>query len=290
MLLDEEDGLFATVSHTPSPPLWLGTVFDRIVCGVDGTDGSLVAVRQAARLLPARRILELVAVAEDMSGWPSPAADEERSRRSADAREILAEARRIHRSPHSCVRFGTPAATLAAAARDALATLIVVGAPRRSGRGGFIPGSVSSYLLHNAHSSVLIARPCVPADAFPRSIVVGHDGSRSAAGAAHVGRELAHRFDASIRVVSATGHTPVAVDRLAAEEQIEWSPLRPVDALTAASKEADLLIVGSRGLGGSSSLGSVSERVGQLARCSVLVLREPLEAGAVADAVPDLEC
>jgi nucleotide-binding universal stress UspA family protein len=47
--------------------------------------------------------------------------------------------------------------------------------------------------------------------------------------------------------------------------------------LTSASKEADLLIVGDRGVGGASSLGSVSKSVGHLAHCSVLVLREPPE-------------
>ena len=41
-----------------------------------------------------------------------------------------------------------------------------------------------------------------------------------------------------------------------------------------ASKEADLVIVGSRGLHGLESLGSVSERVAHEAACSVLVVRE----------------
>jgi nucleotide-binding universal stress UspA family protein len=41
-----------------------------------------------------------------------------------------------------------------------------------------------------------------------------------------------------------------------------------------ASVESDLLVVGSRGLHGPRALGSVSERVGHRALCSVLVVRE----------------
>jgi nucleotide-binding universal stress UspA family protein len=45
----------------------------------------------------------------------------------------------------------------------------------------------------------------------------------------------------------------------------------PVDALS--RLDPDLLVVGSRGLQGLRSLGSVSERVAHEARCSVLVVR-----------------
>jgi nucleotide-binding universal stress UspA family protein len=48
---------------------------------------------------------------------------------------------------------------------------------------------------------------------------------------------------------------------------------RPVRALVEASKDADLVVVGSRGLHGFRALGSVSERVAHRARSSVLVVR-----------------
>ena len=47
-----------------------------------------------------------------------------------------------------------------------------------------------------------------------------------------------------------------------------------VDALLKVSDETDLLVVGSRGLRGLRALGSVSERIGHRASCSVLVARE----------------
>ena len=48
----------------------------------------------------------------------------------------------------------------------------------------------------------------------------------------------------------------------------------PVRALVAASADADLLVVGSRGLDGLRALGSVSERVAHRARCSTLIVRD----------------
>jgi len=50
----------------------------------------------------------------------------------------------------------------------------------------------------------------------------------------------------------------------------------PVEALIerAAEVDADLLVVGSRGVHGMAALGSVSERVAHRAGCSVLVVRE----------------
>ena len=47
----------------------------------------------------------------------------------------------------------------------------------------------------------------------------------------------------------------------------------PVDALLSFAGASDLLVVGSRGLKGIRSLGSVSERVAHEAVCSVLVVR-----------------
>jgi nucleotide-binding universal stress UspA family protein len=52
-------------------------------------------------------------------------------------------------------------------------------------------------------------------------------------------------------------------------------PDEPVQALVSAAADADLVVVGSRGLHGLKAIGSVSERVAHEARCSTLVVREP---------------
>lgn len=59
---------------------------------------------------------------------------------------------------------------------------------------------------------------------------------------------------------------------------VEWSVLaerRPVNAIIERSKDADLVVVGSRGMGGFKGLrmGSVSEQVTRHAHCPVLVVR-----------------
>jgi nucleotide-binding universal stress UspA family protein len=68
-----------------------------------------------------------------------------------------------------------------------------------------------------------------------------------------VAEHLGRRFGAGLRVLTADAH--------------------PAQALVEASREADLLVVGSRGLRGLKALGSVSERVAHEASCSVLVVR-----------------
>jgi nucleotide-binding universal stress UspA family protein len=54
---------------------------------------------------------------------------------------------------------------------------------------------------------------------------------------------------------------------------IERDAHAAVAALRDASREADLLVVGTRGLRGLAAVGSVSERVGHHAPCSVLVVK-----------------
>ena len=284
-----------TTGRIREQPAWLGTLFDRIICGVDGKESSNVAVAQAMRLLCARRILELISVVEGMpSGGARRIDPADLDPQYDEARRALRDARAQCPRARSAILFGDAGPVLVAAAREAGATLVAVGAPASGRLGGFVLDSAVTYVLHNSPCSVLIARQPAEDDAWPHSIVVGHDGSRAAAEAEVVARELAFRFGAALRFVVATGGDPVDVDSLPSDEELDWSSWEPVNALEAASAECDLLVVGSRGLRGPRALGSVSEAIGDLAHCSVLVVREPshssqLERG-VGDAVPDLEC
>ena len=70
----------------------------------------------------------------------------------------------------------------------------------------------------------------------------------------------------------AVGGDPVDFERLLPVPGVEWTSAAPVEALVAASHDADLVVVGSRGLRGLGPLGSVSEQVGHEAACSVLVV------------------
>jgi nucleotide-binding universal stress UspA family protein len=90
-----------------------------------------------------------------------------------------------------------------------------------------------------------------------------------------VGRELALRYDARLWPFSAYGGGGIDKDaaRAIVGDDHEDTADEPARALVAVAAEADLVIVGSRGLRGIKALGSVSERVAHEARCSVLIVR-----------------
>jgi nucleotide-binding universal stress UspA family protein len=113
--------------------------------------------------------------------------------------------------------------------------------------------------------------------AFPKVVVVGIDGSPESAIAYAAARQLSERFGAEVWPVVAHGGKPVnrrmvhaIVDRRREESQDE-----PVGALVTAAADADLVVVGSRGLHGLKALGSVAERVAHRARSSVMIVRSP---------------
>jgi nucleotide-binding universal stress UspA family protein len=129
-------------------------------------------------------------------------------------------------------------------------------------------------VVHKAPCSVLVARNA--GRQFPRRIVVGVDGSPESAAAYAAARRLAERFGAELRPLAAQGGE--AIDRARVGTIVdgvyEEPAEEPVQALVAAAGDADLVVLGSRGLHGLASLGSVSERVAHRADCSVLIVRD----------------
>jgi nucleotide-binding universal stress UspA family protein len=143
-----------------------------------------------------------------------------------------------------------------------------------------------------------------------KSIVVGTDGSETAAEAAREAIELAKAVGATLEIVSA--YEPVPAQRLneikrEAPEDLQWAisprsevdatlqaaagPAReagvsvnvyprqgdPADAILDVAEEtgADLIVVGNRGMTGAKRflLGSVPNKVSHHAPCSVLIIR-----------------
>jgi nucleotide-binding universal stress UspA family protein len=120
---------------------------------------------------------------------------------------------------------------------------------------------------------VLVAKEARAEEPWPRSIVVGVDGSPESAAAAAAARELAARFGAQLRFVAASGdHVDLAAARAIAPA-LEVRHVGAVEELRGLSELEDLVVVGSRGLKGFRALGSVSERIAHEADCSVLVVR-----------------
>jgi nucleotide-binding universal stress UspA family protein len=160
------------------------------------------------------------------------------------------------------------------------ATMLVIGSHGYRRATGIAFGFVGSHLLHEARCSVLVAHSERSLQSWPRAIVVGVDGSPESAAAVGASRELAERFQASLRIVAcAGGHVDLERAQAIAPE-LEVLPSKPVDGLHALTEVVDLVVVGSRGLKGVHALGSVSERVAHRSSCSVLVVRP---SAAVAD-------
>ena len=168
---------------------------------------------------------------------------------------------------------GQPPPSLLAVLQRESATLLVVGTHGGGRLAGVLLGSVATAMLHQASCSVLVARPSADSPWFPRSVVVGMDGSSEALACAVVAAGIADRLGAKVRTIVARGGPRVDRKVLRGLGELEWISRHPVGALADASKDADLVIVGSRGLRALEALGSVSERVAHQARCSVLVVR-----------------
>ena len=250
------------------------SMFARVVAGVDGSDAGYEAARQAARLVAADGWLELFTavylVEANLAAWSAPRI---RAKLEREATEAVCFGAAIA-GPHARSRLvsGHPLQSLMRELEKKQATLAVVGTHGHRRLSEIMIGGVAGQLLHSAPCSVCIARRPATEALFPRAIVAGCDGSPESQAAVAVGRHLADRFGASLSIVTALGGKNVDHRRARALGAITVEG-HPVEALVEAGKDADIVIVGSRGLHGIKALGSVSERVAHQASCSVIVLR-----------------
>lgn len=259
------------------------SLFDHIVCAVDGSEGSLEAVRQASVLGDELGSIDLVGVFTPSLVAGSPA---EMYSPYGAPREVAEEEREftanVKRGREVCptaaveVLHGPAYARLLEHLRESRVTLVAVGGSGRGRPLGIVLGSVPTGLLHSAPCSVLVARRPWPAVPSPLSIVAGYDGSPESIVAVRVGREFVERLGARLRVIAAKGASPEPNAELA-DVTIEWDDRDPIKALKDASQSANLLLVGSRGLHGIKAIGSVSEKLGHVSACSVLVVRDRAE-------------
>lgn len=252
-------------------------IFDRIVCGVDGSPAGFEALRQAALIRASNGRLLAVIVSEvhlaartgfDAAKWMNTLRSEANETREAALRELgdqaLTEARIVE---------GRPIPSLLASAEEEAASLIAIGTHGGSRAAGILFGSVATAMLHEAPCPVLVARPSDDSPWLPRSIVVGVDGSPQSLQAAEVAAALADRFGAGLRALAAEGGKAIELEGRRGVTEVERDRRDAVTALVDSSTKADLVVVGGRGLHGVRALGSVSERVAHRASCSVLVVR-----------------
>jgi len=256
-------------------------VFARVLVGIDGSPEALEAARQACVLAEGRVALlaayDIAAALVGGTGLSVPAYYDEGSLLSS-AENALEEASRevegLADAGRRVVR-GTSWGELLREVERSQHTLVAVGSHGQGRLRGIILGSTATELIHKAPCSVLVARTAGPD--FPRRIVAGVDGSPESAAAYGVARHLSERLSAELWPVVAHGGEGVDKQLVAqiVDSHHEDLPDEPVPALVSAATDADLVVVGSRGLHGLKSLGSVSERVAHEAHCSTLVVREP---------------
>jgi len=261
-----------------SPAIW-----DRVVCGIDGTRASFEAARAVSRLMPPSASLTLCAVVDLASGRSDESTEQQLT---SDAQAALRQAQQEIDGRHDAellLREGAPSRMLLDAVATERATLVAVGSHGRGRAAGFAFGSVASTMLHQTSCSVLISHSA-EREREPKPeggvVVIGFDGSGGARRALAVARELSARLAMQLHAVVALGGALVAPELLWVQEDlgddvtVSEDPRPPVSALAEASRSADLVIVGSRHLPGVlSALSSVSERTAHRVACPVLVVR-----------------
>jgi nucleotide-binding universal stress UspA family protein len=209
-------------------------------------------------------------------------------------------------------KTGHPVDSILRVAADEKVDLIVIGSRGMGGLKEFVLGSVSSGVLHHAPCSVLIVRGEHKSHGNGEllRILLASDGSDCAQKAAVVAVDIAEKFAASLTVLNACAditsvrlpgdsHIPISegdadlyarrqmehvtesVDSLAHGKGIDCSYYQKIGHTEEVlqrfieRQKPDLMVMGSRGLGGFERmlLGSTSHYMAHHAPCPVLVVR-----------------
>jgi len=251
-------------------------VFDRPVVGVDGTDFGFEALHQTLALSPpGAEVRAFTALDTSFAVHAGFEMSHVQAELSEEAERARAQAEAIMDGRENCTAAivkGDVRSVLHEACRKHEATLLALGGRNSSRFLGIVVGETATAFLHEGTFSILLARVQWGQIWQPHRIVVGVDGSEPSLAALRVADDLASRLGSDVKVETATGGKLVERDGSWAARVDAWGPGHPVVALLDRSLGADLIIVGSRGLHGVRSLGSVSERVAHRAVCSCLVV------------------
>lgn len=283
-----------------------------VIVGYDGSEGSALALQWAATTAVQRgRTLEVVTTwsmpPADLGMGASALVqqdlvDELRKEAQAANDEGLTVAAQLGANAVGEVIAGRPASVLVHLSEDA--EMVVVGSHGSGGLTGFLLGSVSRQIATHASCPTVVMRP-VAADAA--DMVVGVDGSAHSLKALRWAFEQASFTGLSLHVlhsweipptwsmVEVPSYEPEVLIRDYGNAELrdtseamagfrddfpdvkvrqEVMKGSPVKALVKASEHAQLVVVGSRGLGGFRGLllGSVSHAVVHKAACPVAVV------------------
>jgi nucleotide-binding universal stress UspA family protein len=259
--------------------------FGRIVCGIDGSRSSPVAVEQAIALSGPSTALVFVCVRETRGAGATRQATISTDRADRALEEAVKVAREAGVDAAAEILSGhDPRSVLLEEASRS--DLLVVASHGGSRAGGIALGSTASAAVHRARVAVLVARRPPEGVLFPERILVATDGSPDAERALELTARIGHSVGASVHLLSVDPAPHGDESRIAVTALDLTAALGREPTVVRASGHADerilqaatsenvaLVAVGSRGLGGVRALGSVSERVAHRAPCSVLVAR-----------------
>ena len=274
---------------------------DRIIAGYDGSSGSDEALRWAAREAWARGTVLTICLAWSaadllqLGDWGArdwaqqPGGDVlARGMRLAEAVPDLPDIRTV-------LAEGSPAHVLCE--RSSTAEMVVVGSRGHGGLADSSLGSVSwQVACHGLGRIVVVRRQWRPVNQSPGPVVAGVDGSPASQEALTFAIEEAALRDVPLVAVCALADAPGRLGGMQRmeddfsrqmtiheKEHPEITVLRqvtfliPRSALLTAAAEAQLIVVGSRGLGGvkGMSLGSVAGALVHHSPCPVAVVHPP---------------
>lgn len=260
-------------------------VFADVLCAVDGTRGSLTAVRQAVALAGTRGCVTLLAVSAvtGSSRYRGAAIDPARVDRVLEVAAQLAREAGVRCTRVTEARGAPSKMILHHAAHH---ELLAMGAPTMSWLGGLFTGGVAESVLRSFTTPLLLARPAPQEQPFGRRIVVASDASDGSDLLVKLGASLALQLGGGVMLVHAVGvegkarphkierqvHSLEAMVADAYEVHVEAGPAHSVIAEIAAHGQASLIVMGRRRREGLAAVGSLAERVIHNGPCSVLVL------------------
>jgi nucleotide-binding universal stress UspA family protein len=284
-------------------------MFRRLIAGFDGGSSGRDALALAAVLggSPDADVLAVGVYPDPLMPFPPvlnqhASQHEDCERQLRAARDELAPRARTHAIPAV-----SPSRALWHAVSHEHADILVLGSARGTSQGQVRAGRHARQLLHDSPCAIAIA-PAGFAE-HPRAIrriLVGIDGSPESGDALDLGRTLAGATRAGVRVVTAIDPVPPAAptqldvmgipptdwdavveqrrvrarelldDAVGADDAIQTAVLEsePAKALCEASRDSDLLVIGSRHWGPFARivLGGTGEQVVRHAHCAVLMV------------------